>query len=148
MLKPLDLSEEQLGWQADVLASIAQDGFRVSRPLLARDGRLVVNGWSAWERVEGRHEERRWGDVIVAGERFHAALAGLERPSFLDRRSDPWAIGDRAAWEALPIQVFAHVKHVPRLAAARRPVKSGGPADSRGPHRQRALFRCAGAGDH
>jgi uncharacterized protein (TIGR02569 family) len=60
--------------------------------------------------------------VIAAGERFHAALAGCRRPFFLDSRTDPWAIGDRVAWGELPASAFAHVKHVPRLVEAMRPV--------------------------
>lgn len=122
VIKPLDLSEEALAWQAEAFASISCDGFRVSRPLRAEDGLLVVDGWCAWEAVEGRHEERRWPEIIAVGERFHAALAGVPRPDFIALRTDPWAIGDRVAWGELPASEFAHVKHLTRLASALRPV--------------------------
>lgn len=46
----------------------------------------------------------------------------MPRPSFLDRRTDHWAVGDSVAWEGVPAERFAHVKHMTRLAAARRPV--------------------------
>jgi uncharacterized protein (TIGR02569 family) len=122
VLKPLALGERELAWQAELFASISCDGFRVAHPLLARDGSLVVAGWCAWEAVEGRHEERRWPEIIAVGERFHAALAGVPRPEFIARRTDPWAIGDRVAWGDLPATDFAHVKHLARLAAALEPI--------------------------
>lgn len=122
VLKPLDLAEAELAWQEELFASISCDGFRVARPLRARDGSLVVDGWCAWEAVEGRHEERRWTDVIAVGDRFHAALANVPRPGFIARRTDPWAIGDRVAWGELPASDFAHVKHVTRLASLLEPV--------------------------
>lgn len=31
---------------------------------------------------------------------FHRAVAGLARPAFMDDRDDPWAFGDRLAWES------------------------------------------------
>jgi uncharacterized protein (TIGR02569 family) len=124
VLKPLDLAEPELAWQAEVFANLPCGGFRVGHPLRARDGSLVVEGWCAWEAVEGSHEERRWPDVIAVGERFHAALAGIPRPAFIERRTDRWAIGDRVAWGDLPLNDFAHVKHVARLAAARRPIRA------------------------
>lgn len=122
VLKPLDTSEEELAWLEGVLGAIRCDGFRVAPPLRARDGSHVVEGWTAWRAVEGRHEEGRWPEIIAVGERFHASLAGRERPAFIDRRTNPWAVGERMAWGELPAADFADVKHLPRLAAALRPV--------------------------
>ncbi len=120
VLKPLDVSELQ--WEVEVWSSILCDGFRIALPQRARDGSLVVDGWCAWERVEGCYEERRWPDIIAVGERFHAALAGVPQPEFIVRRSDPWAIADRVAWGELAPAGFSRVKHLPRLVAALRPL--------------------------
>ena len=122
VLKPLDVAEPELEWQADILASITGDGFRLALPRRARDGALVVSGWSAWEAVAGRHKEGRWPEIIAVAERLHAALAGVAKPDFIARRSDPWAIGDRVAWGELQADGFARVKHLPRLVSALRPV--------------------------
>ena len=122
VLKPLDLSPAELAWQAELFRGLVCEGFRVARPIPATDGSLVVEGWCAWEALEGRHEERRWGEIVAVGERFHAALAGVQRPDFLDERTDRWTIGDRVAWGELPPADFDHVKHVPRLVAAMRPL--------------------------
>jgi uncharacterized protein (TIGR02569 family) len=122
VLKPLDLPESELAWQADVFASISADGVRVAQPLRTQEGSLVVEGWCAWEWVDGRHERRRWPEIIAAGERFHAALVDVPCPDFIARRSDPWAIGDRVAWGDLPLATVADVKHVVRLASVLRPI--------------------------
>lgn len=126
VLKPLDwaMSLEELEWQGEVLGAVREDGFRVPRLRRARDGSALVDGWCAWEYVEGRHELRRWADVISTGERFHAALEGVARPALLDRRTDHWAIGDRVAWGELSPRRFARVKHLPRLVAALRPLEA------------------------
>src|SRR5206468_12896903 len=67
-------------------------------------------------------EPGRWGEIVEVGESFHRALAGVERPDFIDRRTHQWAIADRVAWGESPWQRFAHVRHVERLAGALRPV--------------------------
>lgn len=124
VLKPLDLDEAELAWQAEVLPSITCDGVRVARPRRARDGALVVAGWCAWDAEPGRHEPGRWADIIAAGESLHTALAGVPRPDFIDARTDRWAVGDRVAWNELPAAEWTQVKHLDRLAAARRPLSA------------------------
>jgi uncharacterized protein (TIGR02569 family) len=116
VLKPLDTSADEVEWQGLLLGSIGCDGFRVSRL------RGLHDGWCGWDFVAGEHRERAWPEVIAVGERFHAALAGLPRPTFIDRRTNHWAVGERVAWGELPAAEFEHVKHLPRLVAALRPV--------------------------
>jgi uncharacterized protein (TIGR02569 family) len=124
VLKPLDLTGAELAWQAKLFESLDGDGFRLARPLRARDGSLVIDGWCAWKRVEGRHEEGRWPEIVAVGERFHAALQAVPEPAFISRRSTPWAIADRVAWGELPAEDFPTVKHLSRLVAARRPLEA------------------------
>jgi uncharacterized protein (TIGR02569 family) len=119
---PLDLDEESLAWQADVLAATTCVGFRVALPLRASNGSLAVEGWCASEAVEGTHQERRWTEIIAVGERLHAALAGVQRPAFFARRTDPWALADRVAWGELSAAEFTHIKHLTRLASALEPI--------------------------
>ena len=114
--RPWSMSAEELDWQGELFDSLCCDGFRVPRL------RGLIDGWCAWDWVEGRHREAAWPDVISAGERFHAALAAVPRPSFIERRTDHWAVGDRVAWGEIPAESFRHVKHVPRLLEALDPV--------------------------
>ena len=74
----------------------------------------------------GSHLAGRWRDIIRTGDVFHRKTAPVQRPSFLDDREDPWAIGDRVAWGEMSISDIPETKHVERLTAHRRPV--GGPS--------------------
>jgi hypothetical protein len=112
VLKPLDRAPAEIEWQADVLGSVREDGFRVAPPVPR-----IVEGWTAWRHVEGRHEPGRWLDIIAAGERLHAALAGVPRPDDLVAPGvEPWATGDRVAWGA------ERFEGLDDLLAALRPV--------------------------
>lgn len=122
VVKPVDVDLEELAWQARTFSRISSVGFRLARPRRAGDGSLCVDGWCATEYVTGTHEEGRWLEIIAVGERFHAALRGIPRPSFLDRRFSQWAISDRVAWGEVAASRFPGVRHLARLVAARRPV--------------------------
>ncbi len=60
-------------------------------------------------------------DVVRAGDAFHRAIAGLERPAFIDTSDDPWAHADRMAWQEAPLPADPMLK---RLAAEFRRVES------------------------
>ena len=123
VLKPLELGAAEIEWQAGLFDRVRFEGVRVPRVARTRAGEAVVDGWSAWEHVAGEYVEGRWGERVAAGEAFHRALAGEPRPDrVIDERTDHWATGDRVAWGELPVGDWLHVKHVPRLAAALRPV--------------------------
>jgi uncharacterized protein (TIGR02569 family) len=107
-----------------VLPTVRCDGFRLAPPLRAAGGAVVVEGWTAWPYLDGEHVDGRWLETVAVGERFHAALAFLDRPSFIARRADQWAVGDRVAWGELPVEEWTHVKHVERLASNLRPVSA------------------------
>jgi uncharacterized protein (TIGR02569 family) len=92
----------------------------------ATDGSLCVDGWCASRYLPGRHEHGRWAEIVAAGERLHAALRGIPRPAFLDRRSGPWAVADRVAWGERPPSEVAEVTHLARLVAGTRPVSEPG----------------------
>jgi len=95
-LKPVDDVDEAT-WASAVLSGIKAASFRIARPVRARDGRWVVDGWSASRRVEGVPATRL--DVVLhAGRAFSAALAAVPRPDFLGRRRHRWAVADRVAW--------------------------------------------------
>jgi uncharacterized protein (TIGR02569 family) len=122
VFKPLDMDERALAWQADVLAGVVPDGFRVAPPLRSGTGALVVDGWTAWPWLAGAHAPR-WLDIAAVGERFHRALAGVERPAeLLDARTDPWAVADRIAWGELDAAAPGPLLRA--LLAARRPVNA------------------------
>jgi uncharacterized protein (TIGR02569 family) len=124
VLKPVDMDEDELALQAQVLSSIPCRGFRVAPPRPAGDGRWVMEGWSASQWVVGEHRTGRWEEIISVGDRFHSELSAVPRPALIDRRTDPWSIGDRVAWEELPADPFRRVPHLEALLSLRRPLKA------------------------
>lgn len=111
VLKPAGDAAE-VAWLAKVHAQVGQTGFRMARPVPAAGGAWTIDGWWAQTVLEGQHGYDRWFDVFAACRAFHAALARLPRPAFLDLKHDPWAVADRAAWDEAVIDPH------PRLAPA------------------------------
>jgi uncharacterized protein (TIGR02569 family) len=123
VLKPAEGDAETI-WRAGILAGMPKNpDFRVARPVAARDGNWLAGGWEATRFVAGGADPGRVDDVVRAGQAFHAALAGVPRPSFLDSRQDPWTYADRLAWgEPVPDGATASSALLAPLLHARRPV--------------------------
>jgi uncharacterized protein (TIGR02569 family) len=99
VLKPVD-EEPEHAWVCEVTAGWTSREVDVPRPLRAAGG-WVVDGWGAQARVPGATaavaDDPDWFRAVHVA--FHRAVAHLPRPGFLDARDDPWAYGDRVAWE-------------------------------------------------
>ncbi len=125
VLKPAG-DEAQANWAARVLSTVTQEGFRTPRPIMSRDGRWVVDGWTAFERVDGEHLLRGgpWAEAIQVCGRFHSALARLPMPAFIEGRTDRFAEADRLAWDegtaALPSKPLTEM--ISRLRSMSRPI--------------------------
>lgn len=106
VLKPV-LDPRQFGWLAGVLDELpAVDDLRIVRPRRAGDGRWAVEGWSAWDYVEGEIDSGRWAEALLVSERFHDVVSGVTwSPAAQGRHR--WAIGDAFAWGEADI-AFPH----------------------------------------
>jgi uncharacterized protein (TIGR02569 family) len=124
ILKPVDIEPTELEWQAANLTDLRIDGCRLALPTRAPDGALVVDGWTAWPTLAGRHEPGRWIDIIDVGRRFHAALAGIGRPQFIDERRHRWAMGDRVAWDEIDDAPYRTIPYVAELRDGLRPIRT------------------------
>lgn len=127
VLKPV-ADPQSAAWCAELCRDIEGEGFRVPPPVATRSGEWTVDGWAAWQWVEGEHAEGRWRAVFDVARAFHRALEGVSRPDFLDRRSDPWWVGAQVAWGEREPDVAEAVAELiapllDRLLAARRPVE-------------------------
>jgi hypothetical protein len=104
VLKPVGCLPEH-DWVCEVYAGWSgQDAVRVPEPVeptLADHDTWSVDEWGAHVYVAGRDAElpRELAQVKEAGDAFHLELTHLPRPAFLDARDDPWAFGDRMAWQ-------------------------------------------------
>lgn len=123
VLKPVEFLAETL-WRAEVLDGLPDRAeFRIARPSRTRDGAWVAQGWEASRLVMGEPDVSRQDDVLRAGIAFHAAIADLPRPAFLDLRDDPWSYGDRVAWGELPVRASSAAMNLLRpLIRIRRSV--------------------------
>jgi uncharacterized protein (TIGR02569 family) len=106
VLKPQS-DEALVAWHAHLCDRISATEFRLPAPLPSRDGRLVVDGWSATTWVEGHPVSDKdttaspWLTVLATSRALHAALAEEDRPSLLDARTDRWMRADVVAWNEL-----------------------------------------------
>jgi uncharacterized protein (TIGR02569 family) len=88
-------------WLGPVLLNVPeQPGFRLARPLAARDGTWVAEGWEATAWLPGRHQPRRWPEALAVSGALHRALAAAvpARPPRANRAGSAWGTGDRVAW--------------------------------------------------
>lgn len=104
VLKPVGCVPEH-AWTCEVYADWDDDAVRVPEPVLPGgvDGPgWSTDGWGAHVFVLGRDLDlvRELATVKEASDAFHHSVKDLPRPDFLDVRDDPWAYGDRLAWEA------------------------------------------------
>lgn len=127
VLKPAS-NQAEAEWGAKLFAGLEGPGFRVPKPIRSNDGGFVSQGWTAWRFVAAEHagpNGGRWPETIAACRAFHAAIAGVPRPAFLDDRSDAWAEADRLAFgekQIEPLPVFRDA--IKRLTRLLKPVEA------------------------
>ena len=120
VLKQTD--EREGAWLAGVLDDLDEPpDLRIIRPVAARDGRWVVDGWAAWAWLEGQHVWRSTAERVDVSRRFHAAVAHVERPPHLADHA--WTRGHAWAWGELDLAVPAQFDDVvSTLRARQRPL--------------------------
>ncbi|HET9140367.1 TIGR02569 family protein [Actinophytocola sp.] len=91
----------EAAWVAQTLGELDVPDLRIGRPVRSSDGRWVVGGWVAFRFLPGKPEPR-YDEVIAASLRLHKATADLDRPRFIAKRMDVFAMADRAAWGEKP----------------------------------------------
>lgn len=129
VLKPVGCVPEH-AWVCGVYAGWTATDVRVPEPV--RPGGSGADawssdGWGAHVLLPGRDAELlgELDAVREAGNAFHRHLRDLPRPGFLDDRDDPWAFGDRLAWEdAEPVGDVETLAVIDRLRAHLGPVEA------------------------
>lgn len=125
VVKPAD-DRVETTWACSALDAMEEVGFRIAKPVRARNGEWMVDGYTAWRWLDGDHRKDRWPDVITSARAFHEELpraiarAGLEpRPRFIDARDHRWAQAERATWHGGPMPTHANYD-VPEFALYER----------------------------
>ncbi|MBA2559383.1 MAG: TIGR02569 family protein [Propionibacteriales bacterium] len=133
VLKPVGFVPEH-AWVCEVYAAWSDhDVVRVPEPVApaASEAAWSIDGWGAHVFVPGRDAEllREIAVVKAASDAFHTYVSHLPRPAWMDTRTDPWAYGDRLAWEgAAPEGDEATREVIDRLRARLSPVASSAQA--------------------
>jgi Phosphotransferase enzyme family len=103
-LKPVGCIPEH-AWVCEVYANWTATHVRVPEPVLPRgpgEAGWSSDGWGAQVVIRGRDTGPDELDrVKEASDAFHACIRDLPRPGFMDDRDDPFAFGDRLAWEGI-----------------------------------------------
>ncbi|MGH3520459.1 MAG: TIGR02569 family protein [Haloechinothrix sp.] len=101
VLRPVT-DKTEATWVTRSLSRISVPGLRIVVPARSTDGRQIVGGWMAYRTPEGTAardaEPARFDDLVLTSVKLHQALAGLPRPGFIAKRTDPVAVADRIAW--------------------------------------------------
>ena len=115
-------------WVADMLDALAEDGFRVAKPLRSVDGAWTVDGWTAWQWLDGEHVQHTWREVTTAARALHTAIRAFaaEKPAWMDARSHRWAQSERTVWHGAPLPSQANYD-VPEWRLYERAVALGPP---------------------
>jgi len=133
VLKPVGCVPEHT-WVCEVYASWSATEVRVPEPVMPvgqRHRSWSVDGWGAHVFLPGRDTELpgEASRVKETSDAFHDCVQDLPRPAFMDDRADPWAFGDRLAWEdAEPEGDAATLRMIDRLRAHLAPVASASQA--------------------
>lgn len=125
VLKPVGNTAEH-NWVCEIFAEWDSTAVRVPEPVRPdSDMDWSVGGWGAHVFVTGRDLDltTELDQVVEASEAFHHHLRDVPRPAFMNDRNDPWAYGDRLAWEAAASPPHPETcALIDRLVDALRPV--------------------------
>jgi Ser/Thr protein kinase RdoA (MazF antagonist) len=118
-------SLELTPWLAELIAGIAEDGFRIARPVASRGGAwMLPDGWTVSTFVTGRPAGCE--DIpaaIPAIRALHGMLAHAPKHPLLDKDDCPWGFAEKHCWGSRPTWVHPMLEeYVDDLYAKRRPV--------------------------
>jgi uncharacterized protein (TIGR02569 family) len=106
-------------WLAEVLDGVSADDVRIIRPVRSGSETWVVDGWSAWQWLEGEHRSDAWDEILEVSARFHRSVSDVRwSPALV--ASHRWALADRVAWGEAVADI---PEPVAPLLALRRPVE-------------------------
>ncbi len=95
VLKPAEGNEE---WTAELFDMLPESSeIRFPRPVRALSGEWSCEGYVAWTFLDGGHASGAYEQKIRASRAYHSLLANIEKPAFLDREENSWAVAHTVA---------------------------------------------------
>jgi len=119
VLKPT-IDNEETNWLTKFYSSFKSDKFRFPIPIKSRNGEYVIQGWQAWELLEGNHFFDSWDEIIKFCFKFHDLISSIPKPDYFDRRDqNPWVIADKFVWEDCNVKFDSSIQEqVEKLRSA------------------------------
>jgi uncharacterized protein (TIGR02569 family) len=126
--------DESEAWLAPVQARLAvrldeqsPRSIRLALPVPARDGSVVVDGWTATRFEPGATPCRDLATLRATAHLLHAHLASAvpERPDVLGSRTDQWGVAERQAYDVDRAVAAAEQRPEPGLAGLVRTLAGG-----------------------
>lgn len=111
-----------LAGSPEPLAGGEYTAWRVGDLVLKPVGVPVVDGWHATTFLPGRSVHGRWLDIVEVGEVFHAAIASVRRPAFMDDRPIRGRSATGSPGMNCPVEDVPETKHLLRLVDHLRPI--------------------------
>lgn len=100
----------ETSWIAVINNDLSSHKFRVPKPIQAKDGTWVFNGWAASTFEQGEYRPGYYAEAIELCKDFHRALVDIQKPDWFDKKTDVFALSDRMAWGEFPIPDFELAK--------------------------------------
>lgn len=112
VIKPAPYPEEAQ-WLGETFAQLPDaPDVRIPRAVVSTAGKWIADDHVCWTWLDGRDGVGRYSEKLAASRAFHRTTRVLEKPAFIDRRSDPWAMADRVAWGERPADYDAETMRV------------------------------------
>lgn len=91
---------------SEIMCKLSQKGFRRACPVKSKSGKWVIDGWQAFEFVNGKPGiVGREKEALNACQALHNAIRNVytssECPAWLEHREDFWIVSDQLAWGKL-----------------------------------------------
>jgi uncharacterized protein (TIGR02569 family) len=104
VLRNLGFESEEAGiWNAELFDRLQKNGFRIAKPIKAKNGKWIVNGWVAEHFLEGKHATNDdLPKVIEAVVSYHKALEGIPLPEYRKKEQTMYDRADQWAWGEIP----------------------------------------------
>ena len=96
----------EASWIAEINNNLTCDKFRVPKPIPAKNGAWVFDGWTANGFLSGEHRPGHYTQIIELSMVFHQSLVNTPKPDWFDNREDVFALADKMAWGEIPIPDF------------------------------------------
>lgn len=98
ILKPTSNQTESEELSELVKKAPPSEKLRIPKPIKSSNNNWVEDGYVAWEYLEGKDLKDNYEQKLQICDWFSEIFKNIEKPDFIEKRNDAWAIADRVTW--------------------------------------------------